>query len=92
MSNNTRKIVVLDRIDSPCIEQAIFILHDNVSINDWDALCEAEKIVNDYLYSQSSNERNHTSKRKRQAGFFFGMLLYTFATILLTSCLLTMIR
>ena len=49
MNNNTRKIVVLNDIKSPKIEQAIFILRDDTDSNIADAVSEAEKIVSMYL-------------------------------------------
>ena len=45
MNNNTRKIVVLNNLNSPRIEQAIFILRDEVVTNESDAVIEAQKIV-----------------------------------------------
>ena len=53
MSNNTRKIVVLSKLNSPRIEQAIFILRDEVNISESDALSEAQKIVDSYIKSLS---------------------------------------
>ncbi len=49
MNNNTRKIVVLNDIKSPKIEQAIFILRDDAESALADAVSEAEKIVSMYL-------------------------------------------
>ncbi|MEE0868035.1 MAG: hypothetical protein UIL37_07020 [Clostridia bacterium] len=49
MNNNTRKIVVLNDIKSPRIEQAIFILRDEEDFSESDAVSEAERIVSLYL-------------------------------------------
>ncbi len=49
MKNNTRKIVVLDNIDSSNIEQAIFILRDSPLPCSTDAVAEAQRIVRLYL-------------------------------------------
>lgn len=49
MKNNTRKIVVLDNIDSSNIEQAIFILRDSPLPCSTDAVAEAQRIVKLYL-------------------------------------------
>lgn len=49
MNNNTRKIVVLNDIKSPRIEQAIFILRDEEVFSESDAVSEAERIVSLYL-------------------------------------------
>ena len=49
MLNNTRKIVVLNNLKSQRIEQAIFILRDEKSFSEADAVIEAEKIVDSYL-------------------------------------------
>lgn len=48
MQNCTRKIVILDEIKSPYIEQAIFILKD-ASLSGDAAVREAERIVGEYL-------------------------------------------
>ena len=91
MSNNTRKIVVLDKIDSPRIEQAIFILRDtDEDICRSDAVAEAQRIVDNYLRSMSGeNIRKH---RRKGGKFFFAMTLYTFATVMATTFVMAMIR
>ena len=91
MSNNTRRIVVLDKIDSPRIEQAIFILRDSEDdICRSDAVAEAQRIVDNYLRSMSG-EKIH--ERGRKGGkFIFAMTLYTFATVMLTTFVMAMAR
>ena len=83
MSNNTRKIVVLNKIDSPRIEQAIFILRDEVPVSENDAVSEAQKIVDNYLKSLSSSPEPPPKKIKSK--FLFGMAIYTFAMVFLTA-------
>ncbi len=89
MSNNTRKIVVLSKIESPRIEQAIFILRDETDISECDAVAEAQKIVNDYLNSLSAPINK--SRKKLAPAFFLGMAIYTFATVALTTYIVAMI-
>ncbi len=90
MSNNTRKIVVLSKIDSPRIEQAIFILRDETAVSERDAITEAQKIVDDYLRSLSAPPPSPPPKKMRST-FFFGMAVYTFATVVLTAYIMAMI-
>ncbi len=87
MVNNTKKIVVLDRLNSPRIEQAIFILRDAKAISESDAVSEAQRIVNTYLESLSSSGENN-KKNKFNTKVFFGMLAYTLITMLLTAIML----
>ena len=87
MKNNTRKIVVLDRLNSARIEQAIFILRDENDISESDAVSEAQRIVNTYLKSLSE-PLVHKEKKKIQPKFFFAMLAYTLTTVLITMMIL----
>ncbi|MBQ3022529.1 MAG: hypothetical protein IJD91_04325 [Clostridia bacterium] len=90
MSNNTRKIVVLSKIDSPRIEQAIFILRDEADASEIDAVTEAQKIVDNYLRSLSSPPPS-PSPKKIKSTFLFGMAVYTFAMVTLTAYIMAMI-
>ncbi len=90
MSNNTRKIVVLNKIDSPRIEQAIFILRDEAQISESDAVTEAQRIVDNYLQSLSAPPPPPKPKKFR-SGFFFGMAVYTFATVVLTAYIMMLV-
>ena len=89
MSNNTRKIVVLSKIESPRIEQAIFILREEADISECDAVAEAQKIVNDYLNSLSAPLQR--PRKKIAPTFFLCMAIYTFAAVALTAYIMTMI-
>lgn len=90
MNNNTRKIVVLSKLNSPRIEQAIFILRDEVNVSENDAVSEAQRIVNEYVNSLSKGTAK--AEKKPRYGFFIGMTLYTFATIVLTTYLLALVK
>jgi len=90
MKNNTRKIVVLDNINSSRIEQAIFILRDTSQICESDAVTEAQRIVNTYLNSLSQPLLQTKKKKRLSARFFIAMTLYTFSTIIITAYLLTL--
>ena len=74
MSNNTRKIVVLNKLNSPRIEQAIFILRDEVNISESDALSEAQKIVDSYIKSLSEKSQKKPDRKPRY-GFFIHLQL-----------------
>ncbi len=89
MSNNTRKIVVLSKIDSPRIEQAIFILRDEAVVSERDAVAEAQKIVDNYLNSLSMPPS--PPQPKLRSPFFFGMAVYTLAMVVLTVYLTTLL-
>lgn len=89
MNNNTRKIVVLNNLDSPKIEQAIFILREEIQISENDAVHEAQRIVD--LYAKSLNATPaETKKQKPRAGFLFGMALYTILTVVMTAYLVAL--
>lgn len=45
---STKRVVILDRLNSPVIAQAIFILK-NESVDEFSAVYEAERIVEEYL-------------------------------------------
>ena len=83
MNNNTRKIVVLSKLDSPRIEQAIFILRDQVTVTEKDAVGEAQRIVENYLKSLTMESRKK-EKRGKSYRFIAGMVAYTFFTALVT--------
>ena len=89
MSNKTRKIVVLSKIDSPRIEQAIFILRDEAFITEGDAVSEAQKIVDNYLKSQIPHS-SPPPARKFSRSFLFAMAVYTFATVSLTAYIVSL--
>ena len=92
MNNNTRKIVVLDKLDSSRIEQAIFILRDTENISPSDAVTEAQRIVDEYLRSISRNASHTPKKNKTSTKFIIGMILYTFTTVVLTTYLLAFMK
>ena len=85
MNNNTRKIVVLNKLNSQMIEQAIFILRDEIKGKESDALSEAQRIVDCYVKSLISPSPKETKKKKPKLGFFVGMALYTFVTVIMTA-------
>ena len=87
MNNNTRKIVVLDRLNSARIEQAIFILRDESGIIESDAVSEAERIVGKYLESLSEPIACR-KKSKLKPKFMLGLLAYTASTVMITMMIL----
>lgn len=57
--NLSKRVIILDRLSSPTIAQAIFILKDNADC-EFSAVMEAEKIVNEYM----ENSKAFTAKRR----------------------------
>ena len=92
MKNNTRKIVVLNKLDSPSIEQAIFILREEGAVSAYEAVNEAQRIVDAYVKSLSRSAPKSEHKRKLNSAFLIGMTLYTFTTVILTAYLLNFIK
>lgn len=45
-----KRVIILNRVNSPDIAQAIFILKDNAE-NSFSALEEAERIIDEYRYN-----------------------------------------
>lgn len=64
--NSTRRIVFLSDLNSPEIEQAIFILRDNVSLSKADAVEEAQRIVNAYLEEINPQLFSYRKKEKQK--------------------------
>ena len=64
MLKNKRQVVIINDIKSDKIEQAIFILRDNVSQN----TSEAQRIINSFLYPDvySSSKRQTKPKVKNK--------------------------
>lgn len=57
--NLSKRVIILDKLNSPHIAQAIFILKDS-STCEFSAVMEAEKIVSDYMANKEfSPKRNH---------------------------------
>lgn len=84
MKNNTKKIVVLDRLESHRIEQAIFILRDANDTAESDAVSEAERIVRNFLASGQEVLNTEVKKKRFRPKIFFGMIAYTLSTVLIT--------
>ena len=89
MNNNTRKIIVLNKLNSPRIEQAIFILRDEVNITESDAVSEAQKIVDNYLKSLA-NTQNKKREKKFRYRVLIGMSIYTFLTSVITAYIINL--
>lgn len=92
MKNNTRKIVVLNNIDSPRIEQAIFILKEEASCPDESAaVAEAQRIVDTYvknLYAPVLKKH----KKKPQLKLVVTAALYVCSMVVLGAYLLALIK
>ncbi len=54
--NLSKRVIILDKLDSPDIAQAIFILKDDADCR-FSAVVEAEKIVQDYMNNKYSISR-----------------------------------
>jgi len=49
VKNSTRKVVILDNITSPYIQQAIIVLNEKAVLSESKVISDAERIVNEYL-------------------------------------------
>lgn len=58
--NLSKRVIILDRLNSPSIAQAIFILKDNDE-SEFYALEEAERIVSDYMSGNARFEKKKHS-------------------------------
>ena len=91
MTNNTRKIVVLGNLDSPRIEQAIFILRDSSSCTDESAAVrEAQRIVDTYLKNLYSPVIKKSKKNKLK--LFFTSFLYISSVMIIGAYLLSYLK
>lgn len=52
----TKKVIILEHINSPVISQAIFILRDG-DIKEFSALSEAERIVSEYIEKKTKRAK-----------------------------------
>lgn len=79
MKNTTKKVVILENITSPYIQQAIIVLNDYNPSMESKIITDAEKIVNDYLSKTTFPEKdtkiyyNNTliKKKKRHCAAIF---------------------
>ena len=88
INNSTRRIVFLNNLNSPQIEQAIFILRDNVDFSRMDAVTEAQKIVNAYL-TEIERPLLLKNKKTNRGKFFFSAVAVSVVavTVLLVTLL-----
>lgn len=49
MKNSTRKVVILENITSPYIQQAIIVLNEYAAVKESKVIYDAERIVDEYL-------------------------------------------
>lgn len=91
MNNNTRKIVVLNNLKSPKIEQAIFILRDDTDCTESDAVSEAEKIVRMYL-EDLQKPILAASDKKNKFPIVLGSIMCVVFTFLAAVCVLNLIK
>lgn len=54
--DTTKRVIILNRLNSPLIAQAIFILKDD-AVNEFSAVAEAERIVEDFMANTTSAKR-----------------------------------
>ena len=61
MGNTTKKVIILNKLSSPFISEAIIILKDGTVIPQSHIIAEAEKIVSAYMERTTKN--GHLPKR-----------------------------
>lgn len=73
----TKKVVILDKVNSPLISHAIFILRDTDK-SEFSALLEAERIVNEYMAGKkcSKNKKSRLFIGLSAFGSVIALLLY----------------
>ena len=81
INNSTRRIVFLNNLNSPQIEQAIFILRDNIDCSQADAVTEAQKIVNAYL-SEIERPLLLKNKKPNRGRWFFSAAVISVAAVM----------
>lgn len=55
MTNNTKKVIILNKLSSPFVSEAIIILKDGVSLPQSSVVAEAESIVRNYMIRTAKN-------------------------------------
>lgn len=75
LSNNTRKVYIVNDFKSDNIEQVIFILKTNIKNNSADIASEAQSIINNYAkrINGYSSYRDITQKKEKKT---FGFLKF----------------
>lgn len=88
MKNSTRKVVILDNITSPYIQQAIIVLNEKAILSESKVISDAERIVNEYLkrngYSYNDTTKIYESRKNKKNKRFFGFLTTALIVISLT--------
>ncbi|MBP3360281.1 MAG: hypothetical protein J6N52_05470 [Clostridia bacterium] len=70
MKNSTRKVVILENLTSPYIHQAIIVLNDYDPSKENKVICDAERIVNEYLEKTRYDENDikiYSGTRQKKA-------------------------
>lgn len=83
MKNSARKVVILDNITSPYIQQAIIVLNEYTTVNESKVICDAERIVNEYLkrngYHGAEKTKvyanKHNNKKRHMGIIITGLIL-----------------
>ena len=77
MKNKEKKVIILDKLSSPFIAQAIIILKENATYEQNTILEEAEKIVADFFPKTKKNPPKKNNK------FLWGGLILATITVAL---------
>jgi len=85
INNSTRRIIFLNDLNSPRIEQAIFILRDNADLSQADAVTEAQKIVNSYFEELHAPVFLKRKEKKWGKIYFSAAFLTIAAAVILAS-------
>ena len=57
----SKRVIILNKVDSKHIAQAIFILRDE-NCDEFSAVCEAERIVDEYLSLPATQQKRHFNR------------------------------
>lgn len=55
MTDNTKKVIILNKLSSPFVSEAIIIIKDGISLPQSSVVAEAESIVRNYINRTSKN-------------------------------------
>ncbi len=97
MENNTKKIVIFNELESPRIEQAIFILRDTDCPDaaaghcaDADAVSEAERLIDSYL--SSLNSPLCPEKKKHRLRTAANIFIFSVCTMIIAALFINILK
>lgn len=87
MNKTTQRVVIIDNISSPYIEQAIIILRDFSASNQAKVIADAEKVVRDYLEKMKTDDSDITLysrpsvKKRKKSNKLIKLAIFSLFTV-----------